>query len=188
MGDPSSPQVRNVVRVVAAFDGTNVTVAPPQGGVGSATLGEGQWLEFDATQPFRVSGSRGIMVAQYLVGQFASEPEAARGDPAMLVLPPEEQFRDDYTFVTPTSYNASTQGQSFLLVVRPAGLAITLDGSPLSATFATVGDREVATVPVNGGTHSMAAANEFGVFVFGMGRFTSYAYPAGLDLEEILLR
>ena len=28
---------------------------------------------------------------------------------------------------------------------------------------------------------------EDGVIVVGMGQFTSYAYPAGLNLEEILL-
>jgi len=187
MGDPSSPEVRNVVRVTAAFDGTDITVEPSQDGVGSVTLGAGEWVEFDSTSPFRVNGSRGIMVTQYLVGQFASEPEAERGDPAMVVLPPGEQYRSDYTFVTPTSYNASTEGQSFLLVIRPPGLDITLDGSSLSGSFEAVGGREVAIVPVEGGTHQMNATDTFGVIVFGMGQFTSYAYPAGLNLEEILL-
>jgi hypothetical protein len=187
MGDPSSPEVRNVVRVTAAFDGTDITVEPSQDGVGSVTLGAGEWVEFDSTSPFRVNGSRGIMVTQYLVGQFASDPEADRGDPAMVVLPPGEQYRSDYTFVTPTSYNAGTQGQSFLLVIRPPGLDITLDGSSVSGSFSAVGGREVAIVPVEGGTHQMNAGDEFGVIVFGMGQFTSYAYPAGLNLEEILL-
>ncbi len=187
MGDPSSPEVRNVVRVTAAFDGTDVTVEPSQDGIGSVTLGAGEWVEFDSTSPFRVNGSRGIMVTQYLVGQFASEPEADRGDPAMVVLPPGEQYRSDYTFVTPTSYNASTEGQSFLLVIRPPGLDITLDGGSLGGSFNAVGGREVAIVPVEGGTHQMNASDTFGVIVFGMGQFTSYAYPAGLNLEEILL-
>ena len=30
-------------------------------------------------------------------------------------------------------------------------------------------------------------ATPFGVIVYGMGQQTSYAYPAGLNLEEILL-
>ncbi len=187
MGDPSSPEVRNVVRVTAAFDGTDVNVEPSQDGVSTVTLGAGEWIEFDSVTPFHVTGSRGIMVTQYLVGQFASMPEADRGDPAMVVLPPGEQYRSDYTFVTPTSYNASTQGQSFLLVIRPPGLDITIDGGSLSGSFSAVAGREVAIVPVEGGTHQMSASDEFGVIVFGMGQFTSYAYPAGLNLEEILL-
>jgi len=186
MGDLGGT-IQNIVRVTAAFDGTSVTVDPPQGGVSTVTLGTGQWEEFTATSPFRVSSDQAIMVTQYLVGQFATEPESARGDPAMVVLPPEEQFRDDYTFVTPTSYNASTEGQSYLLVTRPTGLEINLDGSAVNPSWTTVGDREVGIVEVSGGTHSMTAAQPFGVIVYGMGQFTSYAYPAGLDLEEILL-
>lgn len=186
MGDPG-PSIRNFVRVVAAFDGTNITVDPPQGGVSNLTLNGGQWQEFEATSPFRIEGSNGIMVTQFLVGQNSSEPPAMRGDPAMVILPPVEQYRSDYTFVTPTSYNAGTMGQSYLLITRPPGVDITLDGSNVSTTWTTVGDREVGIVPLEGGTHQMNGANSFGVIVYGMGQFTSYAYPAGLNLEEILL-
>ena len=130
-------------------------------------------------------------MTQFLAGQFEGAtrgiPEAERGDPAMVVLPPREQFRSDYTFVTPTSYNAGTEGQSYLLVVRTPAQAITLNGVALNAEWSTVGDREVAIVPVNGGTHQMDSDAQFGVIVYGMGQFTSYAYPAGLNLEEILL-
>ncbi|HJL02118.1 MAG TPA: IgGFc-binding protein [Polyangiaceae bacterium LLY-WYZ-15_(1-7)] len=186
LGDPGST-LENVVRITAAFDGTNVTIDPPQGGTSSLTLNAGQWQEFTASSPFSVNADRGVMVTQYLIGQFANDPPADRGDPAMMVLPPREQFRSDYTFVTPSSYNASTEGQSYLLIVRPVGLDVSLDGSNVSATWTTVGDREVGIVPVGGGTHTMEAADTFGVFVYGMGQFTSYAYPAGLNLEEILL-
>jgi hypothetical protein len=74
-----------------------------------------------------------------------------------------------------------------LLVVRPPGLAITLDGAPLSATFTPIGGSEVAVVPLDGGTHTMSAAMPFGIIAYGMGSFTSYATPAGLDLEPITI-
>ena len=186
MGDPG-PANRNVVRVTAAFDDTTVTVDPPQGGMGTINLSSGGSAVFDATSPFTVSGSQAIMVSQFLVGQNASEPPADRGDPAMVVLPPREQYRSDYTFVTPSSYNASTMGQSYILVVRTPGQEIQLDGSNISPTWMPAGDREVGIVPLDGGTHQMVATEPFGVIVYGMGQFTSYAYPAGLNLEEILL-
>ncbi len=186
MGDPG-PSNRNVVRVTAAFDGTMVTVDPPQGGTSNLMLSQGQSAVFDATSPFTVNGTQAIMVTQFLVGQNASDPPADRGDPAMVVLPPREQFRSDYTFVTPSSYNASTEGQSYLLVVRTPGQEIQLDGSSISPAWQTTGDREVGIVPLEGGTHQMLATDPFGVIVYGMGQFTSYAYPAGLNLEEILL-
>ena len=78
----------NVVRVLPAFEATDVSVSPPQGGVSGMTLSPGQILEFDATSPFTVSGTGAVLVAQYLRGQYATTPESARGDPAMTVLVP----------------------------------------------------------------------------------------------------
>lgn len=177
----------NLLRVTAAFDGTEVTVDPPQGGTSSFTLSAGQWREVEITSPYRVNANRAIMATQYLVGQYATTPAASRGDPAMVVLPPSEQFRRDYTFVAPTSYNSGTQGQNFVLVVRPTGVPVMLDGGAVSTTWTTVGDREVGILPIEGGTRRMESTEPFGVIVYGMGQFTSYAYPAGLNLEEILL-
>ncbi|MFT5354414.1 MAG: hypothetical protein ACI9KE_001619 [Polyangiales bacterium] len=186
MGDVGTAAT-NIVRVIAAFEGTTVTVSPPQNGVSDFTLGIGQFQEFTATSAFRVSGSRGILVTQFLVGQYLPTPESARGDPAMVVLPPQEQFRSDYTFVTPTSYNPSTMGQNFLLVTRNPGQAIFLDGAATTGSWQVIGEREWSIITVDGGTHSMMSDDTFGVIVYGLGLFTSYAYPAGLNLEEILL-
>ncbi|MFT5354415.1 MAG: hypothetical protein ACI9KE_001620 [Polyangiales bacterium] len=186
MGDSGEATV-NIVRVIGAFDGTTVTVSPPQNGVGEFTLGIGQVQEFTAQSAFRVSGSRGILVTQFLVGQFRTDEGSERGDPAMVILPPQEQFRSDYTFVTPTSYNNGTMGQSFLLITRNPGQAIFLDGAATTGSWEAIGEREWSIITVGGGTHSMMSDDTFGVIVYGLGLFTSYAYPAGLNLEEILL-
>jgi hypothetical protein len=175
----------NLVRVVAAFDGTEVTVDPPQGGVSAVTLGAGQWAEFLASSAFHVRGSEAILVGQFLLGQYAPEPDAARGDPALTVLVPGEQYRPDYTFITPTSYRADTNGQNYVMIVRPPGLALTLDGAPVSATWQPVAGREVGVATLGGGTHVISGADAFGLIAYGLGSFTSYAYPAGLNLEQI---
>jgi hypothetical protein len=127
------------------------------------------------------------MVTQFLVGQEASTPRARRGDPSMVILPPREQYRRDYTFVAPTSYNPGTNGQNYLLVVRSPGQSITLDGAAINPTWTSGGDREVGVLPIPGGVHRMQSVESFGAIVFGMGTFTSYAFPAGLDLEDIQL-
>ncbi len=175
----------NLVRVVAAFDNTHVHVDPPQGGVSDTTLNANQWVEFIASTPFSVTGSEAIMVGQFLLGQNYTNPPANRGDPAMTVLVPSEQFRKDYIFVTPSSYNPNTNGQSFVLVIRPPGAQLTLDGQPLNAQWQPVGGKEVAIVPVDGGTHTMASDQAFGMIAYGLGSYTSYAYPAGLNLNQI---
>ncbi len=184
--DPSGEAI-NFVRVMAALEDTQITITPPQSGVSTVTLGAGQWREFNATSAFQLTSTRGVMVTQYLVGQQASTPAADRGDPSMVVLPPREQYRRDYTFVAPDSYAPSTDGQNYILIVRSPGQSILLNGSPVNPTWTTGGDREVGLLPIPGGTHRMESESPFGVLVFGMGITTSYAYPAGLNLEEILL-
>ncbi|NOY90784.1 MAG: hypothetical protein GXP55_06190 [Deltaproteobacteria bacterium] len=186
MVDASSPRP-NLVRVVAAFNDTVVGVDPPQGGVSSVTLGARQWVEFMATGPFHVAGSRAIQVSQLMLGQNLTDPAAARGDPAMTILVPQEQWRADYTFAAPTSYNPGTNGQSYLMITRPVGLDVRLDGTPITSAFSNVAGREVGIVPIDGGTHRLEAADKFGVIVYGLGSFTSYAYPAGLNLEQIVV-
>lgn len=174
----------NVVRVVA-YEDTTVTVSPPQGGNSGGALSAGGYLEFEATSPFEVTGTSAIMVAQYLRGQYSTNPPATRGDPALTVLVPSEQYRPDYTFTLPTSYNAGTGGQNHLLVVREPGVALSLDGAPVTATFTTIGAREVAVIPLAGGTHAISSTRPFGLVAYGLGRFTSYATPAGLNLDPI---
>jgi hypothetical protein len=175
----------NLVRVVAAFDGTEVVVDPPQGGVAGSTLSAGQFLEFFVQGPFHVTGTEAIMVAQFLLGQYYPEPDAQRGDPALTVLVPQEQYRADYTFITPTSYRPDTNGQSYILIVRQPGLDLSLDRGPATATWMPIAGREVGIVAVAGGTHTITSTMPFGMIAYGLGSFTSYAYPAGLNLEQI---
>lgn len=173
----------NIVRVVAAFDDTAVTVSTPAGAATQRTLAAGELLEVEVSTPFRVEGSHAVAVAQYLLGQEATG--APRGDPAMALLVPAEQYRSDYTFILPTSYNPGTNGQNHLQVIRPPGLAITLDGAPLVASFQAIGDREIGVALLDGGTHHISAAAPFGLYAYGLGSYTSYATSAGLDLEPI---
>ncbi len=176
----------NLVRVVSAFDGTTINIDPPQDGHSTETLLADQFAEFLASTPFSVTGSHSIMVGQFLLGQYLDpENPAARGDPAMTVLVPAEQYRQDYTFIMPTSYNATTNGQNYLMIVRPPGLALSIDSTPVAAAWQSVGGQEIAIVPLDGGTHGIAGAGQFGIISYGLGEFTSYAYPAGLNLEQI---
>lgn len=185
MVDASTPRP-NIVRVVAAFNGTTVGVDPPQDGVSSVTLNARQWVQFTANGAFHVAADHAIQVSQLMLGQNFTDPAAARGDPAMTILVPQEQWRSDYTFATPTSYNPSTNGQSYLMITKPSGLDISLDGTPITAGFSNIAGREIGIVPVDGGTHRLEASDKFGVIVYGLGSFTSYAYPAGLNLEQIV--
>jgi hypothetical protein len=184
MVDPGTSNA-NLVRVIGAFDGTTFTVTPPQSGVSSGALLAGDWTQFIATGPFEIVSDQAVQVAQFLLGQNYSSPAAARGDPGMTVLVPREQYRTDYTFITPSSYNASTSGQSYVLISRLPGVEVVLDGAAVSTTWSTAGGRELGIVPINGGIHTMRGVEPFGIIVYGLGQYTSYAYPGGLNLDQI---
>lgn len=72
-------------------------------------------------------------------------------------------------------------------MIRPPGLELTLDGNPVSTTWRAVAGREVGTIPVSGGTHTISGGGGFGLISFGLGTFTSYASLAGLNLDKITL-
>lgn len=174
-------QRRNPVRIFAAVDGTTVTINPPPPSGGIITLNDGEFHEVILEDGFVIAGDSPILVAQFIPGQdFAG---GSRGDPAMMVLPPTAQYRTDYPFVAPTSYNAGTNGQNFVLLIRSPGQNVNLDGAMLSASWAPVGEFEWAIVPIEGGAHRLTAEEPFGAISYGLGTYTSYAYPTGLDLE-----
>src|SRR5258708_22066823 len=91
--------------------------------------------------PFIVQGDKPFAVASFMVGGMLQtpgmDPTNSQGDPAMTMMVAPEQFRKDYTFVTPTDYL-----ESFADVVIPIGAAVTLDGSPLSVTPERIGNSE----------------------------------------------
>ncbi len=105
-------------------------------------------------------------------------------DPSMLLVPPTEQFREDYLFLTPLDY-----ALDFVNVMAPAGTEVRLDGEPLDG-FSDVGELSgtpwrVATVEVPDGTHRLEATRAVGLMVYGYDLFVSYGYPGGLNLERI---
>ena len=186
MRDPRD-RVANVVRVVAAFDNTTVMVTRPGRMPTTIQLHAGDWTQFSTAEPFQIESNAEIMAVQYMLGQTADGANQDHGDPSMIILPPREQLRLSYSFVTPTSYHTEVDGQSFALVVRPVAVDIELDGTTLMVEWNRIGDREVGIVPLSGGVHTAASSHPFGLYVYGLGVTTSYAYPAGLDLAPILL-
>jgi hypothetical protein len=103
---------------------------------------------------------------------------------------PVDQYRTSYNFLAPVDYredpSIGLHGQNWVNVVAPAGATVTLDGSavedfaPVSAT-----DFQVARVPLEGGSHAITSADEFGIICYGYGNYTSYMYPGGLDVDPI---
>ena len=99
----------------------------------------------------------------------------------MILAVPVDQLREDYVLLTPSGYS-----ENHITVVRPAGLAISMDGTAVSdGLFAAFGDGnwERAYLEVAEGVHSLDASAPFGVVAYGWSNAVSYGYPGGLNLE-----
>jgi len=107
-------------------------------------------------------------------------------DPAMTLIPPVEQFREDYLFLTPEDYAID-----FVNILARTGTSVTLDDEALPMDdFRPVGELageswSVLTREVTDGVHHITAQRPVGVIVYGYDKDVSYGYPGGLNLERI---
>jgi len=96
---------------------------------------------------------------------------------------PVEQYRTDYRFLAPDTYE-----QNYVNVVAKSGATVLLDGNPVSG-WAPVGSSGYVAVgqALAGGTHRITTdgPDGFGIQVYGVGNYTSYMYPGGLDIKVI---
>jgi len=182
----------NLWRVVSGEQGNLIQFNPPINDkitnttIGQVTLDKGKWVEFITDQDFEAQADTVFMMAGFMVGQNYSNlnpGEGAPGDPAMSLSVPVEQFRKSYTFHAPESY-----AQNYLTIIAKPGSTVTLNGNPIT-DFTAVGSGEWGfnklTIP--GGNHTITTdgTDGFGIMVYGVGSYTSYMYPGGLDVKEI---
>ena len=138
------------------------------------------------------------------------------GDPSLIVVPPMEQYRKQYVFLTPDKYMFD-----FISISAPRGAHVVLDGNPLDAYSCTVwpadglsaeqrGKNEpdyvvyrcqlsfpvidplvpspynIAEGDQNDGVHQLEADMPVMVLAYGFDNYVSYGYAAGTQLETIL--
>lgn len=181
----SSPQMlatsQIVVRVISGADGNLVTFDPPVHA--PVTLSRAQMVELTSDQALYVSGTAPLMVAEYLMGQGGSRRV---GDPSLSIAVPVDQYRSQYTFVSPSTYLVN-----YVDIVALPTDVVTLDGE-LVGGFAPVGASRfsVATVRITrAGSHEVRGSSPvgLGIVLYGFGQYTSYMLPGGLDLAPLTM-
>jgi hypothetical protein len=190
-------------RFVGVVDGTELSYDPPLAGAPTG-LARGQVVEFSTKQAFRVRGQdqdhpfalAQLMDTANLPG--GSRPGAtapgfglALGDEEFVIVLPPAQFLRRYAFFTDPTY-ATTN----LVVTRVKSndefKPVTIDCLGELGGWKPVGDDglfEVTTadlvradIGVNGctnGHHLAESEGPFGMVVWGLDSYSSYAYPAG---------
>jgi hypothetical protein len=178
---------KDVWRIIASEDGTQVTTVPVQADI--PVLNRHEWYEFESDEHFLLAAKKPVMVGQFYASEDAPNPgkqpgDAKTGDPSFVLVVPSEQFRSDYVFLAPDKYK-----YDYATVIAPATSAVVFDGAPLAGDeWEKLGDGKqwrVARFPIADGTHTLSADQPVGVYVYGYDQYVSYGYPAGLDLRPI---
>lgn len=176
------------IRVLADTDGTTVTFDPPV--AGPWTLNAGQWMEATITGSVEITATNAVLVGQFIRSSNGGEC-MDEGDPAFMLQVPVAQYRTDYVFLTPTTYDTD-----YVDIMAPAGAFVSLDGAPLTLDATPIGATgyTLTSVVVQDGPHVVEANMPVGVMVYGYGgpsppndstQNVSYGYPGGLDLAPI---
>ncbi len=175
----------DIFRIVATKDGTNVSVIGSEGFNDSFTLNANEFKELNIPSNVyaKIESDQAILVAQFSKGQSS---DGVISDPFMMLIPPFEQFQNNYTVSTP----ATGFSNHYINLVVPISQKgnITLDGSLLSPDIFT--DIPGSTfagsqVKVEEGTHNMSGNLAFGAFMYGFGSYDSYGYPGGQALASV---
>jgi hypothetical protein len=176
------------IRIVATEANTNLTYDPPQPGAPTTIANPGDFVSLmENASSFKVSADHKILVAQFMEG---SSVAGGTGDLSMALAVPIEQFRTQYLFLAPTTYETN-----YVDITAPVGANIVLDGTPVTGWTAigTSGWQLARVVPLTAGPggdgeHSISGDMGFGISVYGYGMDTSYWYPGGLDLHQVVIQ
>ena len=187
---PGTTVVGHVVRFYGNVDATSLTYSPsrPAGCPTSLNAGQVTTCSNVVNVPFEVIGTHEFAVSSFQLGGSLIEEYTGEmtpdGDPSMSPMVATEQYLQSYIFLAPTDYD-----QSFIDVVGPPGTLITLDSKNVTIAPKVINSSwSVTRIPLvtgGAGAHVLGATNNVGVQVIGYGAYTSYQYPAGLDLTEI---
>jgi hypothetical protein len=179
----------------------------------------GSWREIVATRDFWIESDSPVTLGNITASQSAAgiPGNLPGGDPSLIIVPPIEQYRADYVFLTPDLY-----AFDFLRIVAPRTARVLLDSvsveslpgchlergtvldQPLPAAFGYVVYHCQLSFPVidpslqaddalkpgeqSDGVHEVRSDQPVGVIVDGFDRNVSYGYAAGTDLREIVPR
>lgn len=206
------------VRFIATHDqGAVIETTLPEPDDHIVLEAAGDFAEVRAFGDFFATSTDPILVAQINASQQAASVTRSGypgGDPSLMFIPPVEQWRDDYVFLTPDKYAID-----FVILVAPFDVPVFLDDREIGPETCEVGpadglDAETRGKPnpdyvvyrcqlsfpvidgtedppiiepgdQNDGVHRVYATAPFFVGVYGWDAFVSYSYAGGTDLREI---
>jgi hypothetical protein len=190
-------------RIVGVANGTKLTFDPPLAGF-PTQIEQGVVADFQSTEPFRVTSqdpAHPFSIAQIMdtsnipggtrEGATAPNFPPNLGDEEFVIMLPPAQFLSHYVFFTDPAY--PTTNLTLTRVKTPSGFHdVTVDCLGAISGWKPVGaDGRFETTTVDlvrakigvktcqNGRHTADSDGPFGLVVWGMDSYSSYAYPAG---------
>ncbi len=215
-GEKNPLSERTFYRIYAGRDDVQVQSDPPNPAfpLTLESLGDYVDLEFETRTNLVLSGDGPFLPVMYLRSQNSPEPDVedtGYGDPAMVQMVPTAQYLDRYVFATGIGffYNvvqiSRERGDGEVRLIEPSENVIHIcnDVDECDYQFETVGEYEVASVPISEGTYIAEGDSPFGLIQSGSAKAdpsgegdvgcvdpaifcnSSYAYPGGMRAETI---
>ena len=117
-------------RILAIVDDTVITTTVD--GWSEVELDAGESITIESDQSFTLHSNNAVTVGQFVGSQWTTGMTASDlpgGDPAFILVPPIEQWRRSYVFLTPDKYAFD---YVMVMVSREQVAQITLDGEPMA--------------------------------------------------------
>lgn len=181
---PAGNAPGHIVRMYGNVNGTKLTYPgfkPPKA---PDMINAGQVVDMGrVNNPFEVVGDHEFAVGSFMLGGAILSPLQGLGDPAASSSTAVEQYRSKYVFLAPDDYPTS-----YVDVVMPAGANVLVDGMAVPAAAAISSGFGVSRVKLGAGAqgaHLLISDKPVGIQVMGYGKYTSYQYPGGSNLQAI---
>lgn len=182
-----NPYGNNLFRVLAAEDQTEIYID----GVKITTLNSGGYYEGILNKAMFITANKPILVGAFK--KTAGNGNAINvGDPFFLVMPPIEQYMNNYRVINAqiyerdqfSNYYFPVYVEQYISIIIPKShwQSFRLDGSPLlpgNIVNMNSVDYVYATIRVTDGVHYAEADTTFGIIIYGYGDANSYGYIGG---------
>lgn len=137
----------------------------------------------------KIVADKPIMVVQFVQSQQSS---SEKSDPAMMIIPPTEQYGADYTFTTP-KYSLGSYNNYFMFIVeesQASGLRIDGKAFPTSTSYKKISGTSLVGgyISITEGTHTVRHTSPiaiFGGFLYGQANYETYGFTTGMRLAKV---
>jgi|GEM_PF-778937 len=189
---------KDIYRILASKDNTTVRIS----GLTEVRLNRGEYYEFSlpGNSAKQIFADKRILAAQFSMSHDTDSTfTEGNGDPFMLVLNSTEQWTNEVAFESfappvneiDTTYAGIKKHFVNIITKRENVAGIYLDGRSVQNEFQPFPGFEysfarIETTPGNHQVNNVFGENGFLAYAYGFGKWESYGYSAGFNMNYIL--